>query len=149
VSQRRGLRVAMTAAERDDFLDTSRTGRVATASPDGRPHVAPLWYVWDGARIWLYSVVRSQRWVDISRNPRCSVVIDDGDTYGTLRGVELSGVAEVVGEVPRVGEPNPALNPIEDRFWKKYGSGTFRYDGGHAWLSVRPDHQVSWDFRKL
>lgn len=139
----------MTAVERDDFLDASRTCRVATASPDGRPHVAPLWYVWEGGRIWLYSVVKSQRWVDISRNPRCSVVIDDGDAYATLRGVELSGVAEVVGEVPRIGEPHPKLAAIEDRFWRKYGSGTFRFDGRHAWLKLRPDHEVSWDFRKI
>jgi hypothetical protein len=138
----------MSPSERDAYLSASTVCRVATASVDGRPHVSPLWYVWDGEHVWLYSVVRSQRWVDLSRNPRCAVVVDDGDTYDTLRGVELSGSVEVVGEVPRTGAPHPELAAVEDRFWRKHGSGTFRYDGRHAWLKLRPDHEVSWDFRK-
>jgi hypothetical protein len=47
-------------------LTEQRTCRVATASQDG-PHLTPLWHVWDGTALWLYSVVRSQRWTDISR----------------------------------------------------------------------------------
>jgi len=46
--QRRGRAIAMTGAEVDEFLATERTCRVATARRDGRPHVAPLWFVWDG-----------------------------------------------------------------------------------------------------
>jgi Pyridoxamine 5'-phosphate oxidase len=64
--QRRGRSIAMGKAELDAVLTEQRTCRVATASQDG-PHLTPLWYVWDGTALWLYSVVRSQRWTDISR----------------------------------------------------------------------------------
>jgi nitroimidazol reductase NimA-like FMN-containing flavoprotein (pyridoxamine 5'-phosphate oxidase superfamily) len=64
--QRRGRSIAMGKAELDAFLTEQRTCRVATASQDG-PHLTPLWHVWDGTALWLYSVVRSQRWTDISR----------------------------------------------------------------------------------
>ena len=76
--QRRGRAIAMTPAEVDEFLAAERTCRVATASRDGRPHVAPLWFVWDGTSLWLNSVVRSQRWTDLARDPRIAVVVDAG-----------------------------------------------------------------------
>ena len=48
----------MSADERDEFLAAERTCRVATISPDG-PHATPLWFVWDGTALWLYSIVAS------------------------------------------------------------------------------------------
>lgn len=94
--QRRARRIAMGNAELDALLTEQRTCRVATASQDG-PHLTPLWYAWDGTALWLYSVVRSQRWTDISRDRRVAVLVDAGDAYGELRGAELRGVVEIVG----------------------------------------------------
>src|SRR5271156_6327558 len=91
-SQRRGRSIAMSGEELDRFLAGQRTCRVATISTTG-PHVAPLWFFWDGASIWLNSVVRSQRWRDLQRDGRGAIVIDAGDTYGELHGVEIQGVA--------------------------------------------------------
>ncbi|MEV5004025.1 pyridoxamine 5'-phosphate oxidase family protein [Nocardioides sp. LML1-1-1.1] len=62
----------MTEEERDDFLSRHRTCRVASVGSDGRPHVAPLWFVWDGTRVWLHSLIRSQRWTDLMRDPCAS-----------------------------------------------------------------------------
>lgn len=138
----------MTAEERDAFLDEQRVCRVATSSVDG-PHVAPLWYVWDGGNLWLYSIVGSQRWVDLGRDPRCAAVVDAGEAeYGELRGVELRCRAEVVGEVPRVGEPNPELEAVEREHARRYLKA-FAYDGRHAWLRLVPQREYTWDFRKL
>lgn len=147
--QRRGRAIAMTAAEVDEFLATERTCRVATTGGDGRPHVAPLWFVWDGTSLWLHSVVRSQRWTDLLRDPRIAVVVDAGEAYDELRGVELSGEAEVAGEVPRTSAPDPVLSHPERLFAAKYTGGEFTTDGRHAWLRLTPDKLVSWDFRKL
>src|SRR5215472_4559565 len=101
-AQRRGRAIAMTAAEVDEFLAAERTCRVATAGKDGRPHVAPLWFAWDGTSLWLSSLVRSQRWTDLMRDPRVAVVVDAGVGYTELRGVELSGEVVPVGEIPRL-----------------------------------------------
>src|SRR5215471_8707094 len=96
--QRRGRSLAMTAAERDEFLAAERTCRAATLSPDG-PHVMALWFAWAGGSLWLNSLVRSQRWADVLRDPRVAVVIDAGEQFSELRGVEIRGTAEPVGEV--------------------------------------------------
>ncbi len=147
--QKRGRAIAMSPDEVDAYLRGERTCRVATAGADGSPHVAPLWYVWDGSRVWLNSLVRSQRWTDLARNPRISVVVDGGTEFHELHGVELSGRASVAGEAPRGTEPHDQLAEPERLFAAKYmGGGPFIPDGRHGWLRVDVEKLVSWDFRK-
>ena len=151
--QRRARRIAMGQAELDAFLTEQRTCRVATAGQDG-PHLTPLWYVWDGSGLWLYSVVRSQhsvvrsqRWTDIGRDRRVAVLV--GDAYGELRGAELRGAVEIVGEVPRTGIPDARLAGPERLYARKYeGAAVMHHTGHHGWLRVVPDKITSWDFRK-
>lgn len=123
--------------------------RLATVNPQGVPHVSPLWFVWDGDLAWMYSIVKSQRWVNIGHNPQCALVVDDGDGYGELRGVELTGTVEPIGEIPRTGAPNKTLLIPEQLFGLKYEWETMNHDGRHAWLRLIPEKIVSWDFTKL
>jgi Pyridoxamine 5'-phosphate oxidase len=147
-SQRRGRRIAMTPAEVDAFLAGQRTCRVATLSTDG-PHVTPLWFAWDGTALWLYSVVASQRWTDLSRDPRVAVIVDDGTEFGELRGVEMRGRVTVIGDTPRTGAHCPELVEPERILGQKYSAdGVLVHDGRHAWLRLVPDATTSWDFRK-
>jgi Pyridoxamine 5'-phosphate oxidase len=147
--QRRGRRIAMTVEERDAFLASERTCRVATVGRDGTPHVTPLWFAWDGTSFWLTSIVQSQRWTDLQGNDRVSVVVDAGDGYMELRGVELRGVAVPVGEIPRTGELVPELDLPEQIYADKYAGGQVHHDGRHGWLRITPEKIVSWDFRKI
>jgi hypothetical protein len=147
--QLRQLHLAMTDAERDRFLAEELTCRVATVSLALEPHITPMWFIWDGASIWLYSQTRSRRWADLRANPLLAVVVDTGMTRGELCGVELTGICAVVGEQPRIGTAHRALAPIESAYAMKYLSPpTFQYDGRHAWLCVSVRKIVSWDFRK-
>ncbi|MFH8467304.1 pyridoxamine 5'-phosphate oxidase family protein [Streptomyces sp. NPDC017991] len=150
VTQRRGRRIMMTPEELDEFLTIQRTCRVATVSADGAPHVSTLWFVWDGKSLWLYSITRSKRWADLRRDPRVAVVVDSGEEYDQLRGVEVSGSVEFVGEVPRTGEPCPELDAVERLFARKnFGLDEMPHDGRHAWMRLTPEATASWDFRKL
>ncbi|MFC8624366.1 pyridoxamine 5'-phosphate oxidase family protein [Streptomyces anulatus] len=149
-TQRRGRRIMMTPGERDAYLGEQRTCRVATLGADGAPHIGALWFVWDGGSLWLYSITRSLRWSQLRRDARIAVVVDDGEEYGELRGVELTGRAEFVGEAPRTGEPCPELAEAERLFPVKYfGMTEMPHDGRHAWLRLTPETITSWDFRKL
>lgn len=146
--QRRSRKIAMSPDEVDAFLARERTCRVATNGRGG-PHATPLWYVWHGGALWLTSLSRSQRWVDLAADPRIAAVVDAGVGYGELRGVELRGRVEVVGEVPRTGEPAPELDGPEQAFADRYTGGTMVHDGRHAWLRLIPEKITSWDFRKI
>lgn len=148
-TQRRGRRIAMTGDEIDVFLGEERTCRVATIGGDGAPHVAPLWFVWDGGALWLYSIVKSQRSADLQRDPRVAIVIDAGERFRELRGVEISGRVETVGEIPRGSEANEELAVPERLFARKYmRRDEFASDHRHMWLRITPEKIVSWDFRK-
>ena len=105
--QRRGRAIAMTPDEVDAYLRSARTCRVGTAGVGGAPHVSALWFVWDGTALWLNSLVKSQRWVNVLRSPRVSVLVDGGDDFMELHGVEIIGDADVVGDVPRTAAPDP------------------------------------------
>ena len=147
--QRRGRKIAMTPEELEQFLADERVCRVATIGKDG-PHATPLWFGWLDGYLWLYSIVKSQRWTDLQNDPRIGVTIDSGVDYFELRGVEIVGSVEVVGEVPRLGEPNDELADIEKLFARKYmGGDEVFHDQRHAWLRVKPTKIASWDFRKL
>src|ERR1700754_3067482 len=146
--QRRARAIAMTPDEVNAFLAEQHTCRVATFGTNG-PHVTPLWYVWFEGALWLTSVVRSQRWTDLRRDPRVAVVVDAGAAYRELRGVELRGRVEVVGEVPRTDTPHAELAGPEQAYADRYTEGTVVHDGRHAWLRLVAEKITSWDFRKL
>ena len=140
--------IAMTADEVDAFLAEQRTCRVATSDRTDRtpPRSGSAG---TAVALWLTSLVRSQRWADLRRDPRIAAVVDAGERYDELRGVELRGRVEVVGEVPRTGEPVPELVEPERVFADKYGGGVLEHDGRHGWLRLIPEKITSWDFRKL
>ena len=145
--QRRGRSIAMTPAELDEFLAQERTCRVATSPRTARTS-SRSGSSGRGA-LWLSSVVRSQRWADLIRDPRVAVVVDAGEEYHELRGAEIKGTAEPVGEVPRHGAGRALATP-ELLFARKYlGGDSMLHDGRHGWLRVTPGKITSWDFRKL
>ena len=72
------------------------------------------------------------------------------NTEAVLRGVELSGAVDFVGEFPRTGELCAELDFPETLFARKnFGLDEMPYDGRHAWVRLTPEKIVSWDFRKL
>ena len=87
--------IVMTDEEITGFVARSRTGTMATVGPDGQPHLVAMWYgVLDGD-IWIETKVKSQKVVNIRRNPRVSFMIEAGMTYDTLMGVSFEGTAEI------------------------------------------------------
>jgi hypothetical protein len=139
----------MTPEEVDEFLTVQRTARVATVNGDG-PHVTPLWFTWADGALWLYSITRSRRWSDLRADPRIAVLVDGGEEFFELHGVEIAGEATLVGEVPRVGQSCPELVAPERSMARKYfGGDQMPYDERHAWLRVTPRKITSWDFRKI
>ncbi|BBX06996.1 PPOX class F420-dependent oxidoreductase [Mycolicibacterium aichiense] len=88
--------IVMSDDEVADFVARSRTGTMATIGPDGQPHLVAMWYGVLDDEIWVETKAKSQKAVNLRRDPRVSFLIEDGDTYDTLRGVSFEGVAEIV-----------------------------------------------------
>ena len=68
----------MDAAEARAFLAAgARTAKVATVSPKGKPHVAPVWFVVDGDDLVFITSARSAKGRHLRANPRAAVAVDD------------------------------------------------------------------------
>ena len=71
---------------------------MATIGPTGAPHVVAMWYgVLDG-QIWFETKAKSQKAQNLRRDDRMTVLIEDGLTYDTLRGVSLEGRGVIVDD---------------------------------------------------
>jgi PPOX class probable F420-dependent enzyme len=68
----------MTPDETRDFLmHGTRTGKLATASASGEPHVMPVWFVLDGEEIVFTTHRNTVKGRNLLRDPRAALVVDD------------------------------------------------------------------------
>jgi PPOX class probable F420-dependent enzyme len=74
-------------AEAERRLIASHDFWVATVRPDGRPHVMPVWGVWEAGLLWFSSGRRSRKARDVEADPRCTVTNDDARNPVVVDGV--------------------------------------------------------------
>ena len=90
--------ISMTTEEVTAFLNETSILQVATIGKDGTPHLAPMWFVVEGDTIVFRSFTRSQKIVNLHRDPRLTVLAEDGDAYAELRGVMIKGGARLIDD---------------------------------------------------
>ena len=68
----------MTTDEYKKFLmHGTRTGKLATVRADGRPHLAPIWFVLDGNGLVFTTWHESVKAANMRREPRVSLCVDE------------------------------------------------------------------------
>ena len=75
------------------LLEGTRTAKVATVRVDGRPHVAPVWFVLDGDDVIFNTGATSVKGKTLRRDPRVSISVDDATPPYSF--VVIEGIAEV------------------------------------------------------
>jgi PPOX class probable F420-dependent enzyme len=140
----------MTPEEVEEFLQGRRPMSVATIGPTGQPHLVAMWYGFlDGSpAFWTYR--RSQKALNLRRDPRLTCLVEDGDNYDTLRGVQLVGRGVLMEDQATVAAVGGS---VAERY-----SGPVDQSARAALLSsaakrvavrVEVERVVSWDHRKL
>jgi PPOX class probable F420-dependent enzyme len=94
--------IAMSAEEIRAFLDEGGTVQLALYGPDGYPDITPMWYVVDDGVLWMRTYGKSQKVVNARRDPRCCALIETGDHYLELRGVQITGDLQISDDVERI-----------------------------------------------
>ncbi len=150
--------ISMTPEEVQSFLsEGAKVLQVSTIGRDGFPHLAPMWFVMEHGRIVFRSFSKSQKIVNLRRDPRLTVLAESGDSYAELRGVMIKGeatlvddpeyVLQIYGELaaryPMVGDEPVALG--RDALEAAFG----RFAAKNTAVIVEPEHVVSWDHTKL
>lgn len=70
----------------EERLEESHNYWIATARPDGRPHLMPVWGVWHGACLWFSTGPESVKARNLDANPRCSASTERGDEAVVVEG---------------------------------------------------------------
>ncbi|HVM09683.1 MAG TPA: pyridoxamine 5'-phosphate oxidase family protein [Acidimicrobiales bacterium] len=143
--------IRMTDEEVDAFLREGKTLNVATKGPGDRIHLVAMWYGYfadGGLGFWTYG--KSQKIVNLRRDPTMTGLVETGTEYDKLRGVELIGRGIVVDdrdEIMQIGESvwERYTGPVDD------GARQALAVVGAKRLAVRfeIDEIVSWDHTKL
>lgn len=74
-------------------LNSSQNIWLASVRPDGRPHLAPVWFAWLRMKLYVCIEPTSVKGENIARNPRVALSLEDG-----LHPIILEGVAAPVPE---------------------------------------------------
>ncbi|HEY4396688.1 MAG TPA: PPOX class F420-dependent oxidoreductase [Acidimicrobiia bacterium] len=142
--------IKMTDEEMRAFLQAGRDLQVASINADGTPHLVTMWYLLRDGEIAFWTYGKSQKVLNLRRDPRLSVLVATGEVYDQLKGVSIQGQAEIVDdpdEVLRYGEA------VYERYWGPLDD-TVR-DGVRAMgakrvvIVVKPEKILSWDHSKL
>lgn len=144
----------MTPAEVDDFLRSERVCVLASLGPDGLPDPLPMWYVIDDAgRIVMRTYAKSQKVKNLERDPRASALVEAGDRYAELRGVQLTGTVRLDPDPELVVDTWTGLMVKYEGFDAEQAAGFRRVAAAKAATQValvlEPTRVVSWDHRKL
>lgn len=141
--------IKMTAAEIEAFLDGQKTLVVATIGRTGLPHLAPMWFAVLDGEIVFCTDRKSQKIVNLQRDPRCSVLAEAGETYDQLRGVHMEGVTEFTPDLGRVVDAVVARNFGEVGDSEQEREALRKAMSRRVAVIFRPTRTASWDHRKL
>ncbi len=142
----------MSDAEVHAYLVDQTILNVATNGPTGHPHVVAMWYAFIDDELCFWTFAKSQKIANLRRDAKMTGLVESGESYSELRGVELVGAGRIVDDETRVLEigkavavkyngPNAiseaALPFIEAQARKRLG------------VAFQIERSVSWDHTKL
>lgn len=139
--------IRMTPEEIDAFLAGRHSMSLATIGADGRPHLVAMWYGFlDGApAVWTYG--KSQKVVNLRRDARITALVESGETYDTLRGVELIGTARVLDDPDTVMAVGRS---VSERYSGSVPDEILAVMGAkRVAIVIDVERIVSWDHAKL
>ena len=146
---RRNL-IRMNDEEIRAFLEEQHTLQVATIDHDGWPHLIAMWYVLIDDQVVFWTYAKSQKIVNLRRDDRLTCLVETGERYDELRGVQIKGRAII-------SEDRETVQRIGEAIWERYTgplNDTTRQmvtaqAAKRVVISVKPVEIVSWDHRKL
>ena len=142
--------VVMSHDEIVEFLHQQRSSTVGTYGPQGQIHLVGMWYAVRENTVWIETKRKSQKVVNLRRDPRMSFLVEAGHTYDQLRGVAMEGAGVVIEDAGVVwdvcvniferynGEYSEEMRPFVEFMAKN-----------RVVVRLDVDRTRSWDHRKL
>jgi nitroimidazol reductase NimA-like FMN-containing flavoprotein (pyridoxamine 5'-phosphate oxidase superfamily) len=138
----------MNSEEVHAFLQKPHLARLATADHEKcRPHVVPVWYLWDGEAIWISSFQSTRKVRELEKNNWCSIVIDAAQSGLDYQSVLLEGKAELVTE------PLELIQSLSTEIYRRYlgdegvlapDPQSWIHDPENLLIKLRPQKTRAW-----
>ena len=150
MGENRRSHIKMSEQEIDAFLNEERTATMCSMHPDGSIHAVAMWYGLVDGGVMFETKIKSQKVQNLRRDPRLTILVEAGDSYDQLRGVELVGQAVI-------HEDEEMLWRVGVSVWERYvgpydeaaKDGLAMMLNNRLTVSIAIDKIVSWDHRKM
>ena len=105
---------------------------LATVRADGRPHVAPLWYIWLEGQIYVATGSETQKYANLRGNQSVALALPD-----PLNVIIIEGTARATD--------HQTVDKLAEHFYHKY-EWDFRYDEDADWrlVEITPHKILAW-----
>ena len=142
--------IRMTDKEISAFLYEQRTLQIATIDHDGWPHLVAMWYVCINDQVVFWTYAKSQKAINLRRDARLTCLVETGESYSELRGVQIKGRANIMNDfktVQRIGQDifERYTGPLNENVRQLVAAQAHK----RVVVFVEPIEIVSWDHRKL
>ena len=85
---------------------------LSSVRPDGRPHLVPVWFLWDGSSFLIFSQPNAQKVRNLRRSPQVMVALEATD--------EGEDVAIFEGKATLLDDPT--ITPLLPAYVEKYAA---------------------------
>jgi len=143
--------IALTPEEQKRLIEDGWTLQVASNGSKGYPHLVAMWYVVVDGDIHFTTFRKSQKILNLRRNPRLTVMLEGGKLYNELKGLVIEGTAELIDDVQYTAR-------VMSLVGNKYQGMPIRTETPEAALGpaakrttvrIHPVDIYSWDHSKL
>ncbi|MEV6302389.1 pyridoxamine 5'-phosphate oxidase family protein [Actinoplanes sp. NPDC051861] len=142
--------VRMSEAEIGQLFAYARKVQIATINLDGTPHLVTMFFGLADGKIAFWTYRSSRKALNLARDPRLTCLVEDGEDYFELRGVQVGGEVRVIDDlagVTEVGKLIAARMPdVPKEALDAYVEHAARKRVAYV---VEPRNVASWDHRKL
>lgn len=112
-------------------LETAHNIWFGSVRPDGRPHLAPVWFAWHGGRLYVCIEAGSVKGRNVARDPRVALALEDGRH-------------PVICEATAAACPAPWPEPVIGIFKQKYDWDISTDGQYNLLLEIMPEKWLSW-----
>ena len=147
--------IKLTDHEVEGLLAENLKVQVASVGHDGVPHLSTLFYIVRDGRIAFWTYGRSQKIKNLERDPRVTALVEDGVDYFELRGVSITGRAEIIRDYDGIFEIGSAvatrmLNAESFEALGDFGRETVEKQATkRVAVIIHPEKVATWDHRKM
>lgn len=144
-------RIRMTDPDAWDFIASRKAMQTATLNRDGSPHLTTNWFALVDQRILFETYTKSQKIVNLRRDPRIALLWEDGDLYPELRGVSLNGTATLIDDFEEVSDlaQHVVRRNYPETPETEVSEAARNLARKRTGVVVLPEKIFSWDHRKL